>query len=91
MIWLTWRQFRAQAAAVYALLALLAAVLVIAGRPLVGSGREPTGTESAPGQPASLTRQVRSCESRLPRAGWGGSFVGSRRGRASARQSGKGV
>jgi hypothetical protein len=47
MIWLTWRQFRAQAAAVYALLALLAAVLVIAGRPLVGSGREPTGTDVA--------------------------------------------
>ncbi|MFC0863674.1 ABC transporter permease [Sphaerimonospora cavernae] len=36
MIWLTWRQFRAQAAAVYGLLLVLAAILVIAGRPLSG-------------------------------------------------------
>ncbi|WP_055483829.1 hypothetical protein [Sphaerimonospora mesophila] len=36
MIWLTWRQFRAQAAAVYGLLAVLAAILVIAGRPPSG-------------------------------------------------------
>ncbi|WP_433501105.1 ABC transporter permease [Sphaerimonospora sp. CA-214678] len=33
MIWLTWRQFRAQATAMYGLLAVLAVVLVIAGRP----------------------------------------------------------
>ncbi|GAA3594663.1 transporter [Nonomuraea rosea] len=37
MIWLTWRQFRVQAVTVYALLAVLAALLVIAGPPL-GSG-----------------------------------------------------
>ncbi|MDF2709064.1 MAG: hypothetical protein K0R62_4716, partial [Nonomuraea muscovyensis] len=34
MIWLTWRQFRVQAAAAYSLLAVAAAVLLVAGRPL---------------------------------------------------------
>ncbi|MEU7853475.1 ABC transporter permease [Nonomuraea sp. NPDC049141] len=38
MIWLTWRQFRAQAMAVYGLLAALAILLVIIGPPLAGSG-----------------------------------------------------
>lgn len=38
MIWLTWRQFRVQAAAAYGLLAVAVAVLLIAGRPLAGSG-----------------------------------------------------
>ncbi|MEU8102979.1 ABC transporter permease [Nonomuraea muscovyensis] len=38
MIWLTWRQFRVQAAAAYSLLAVAAAVLLVAGRPLPGSG-----------------------------------------------------
>ncbi|MFC4121846.1 transporter [Nonomuraea zeae] len=37
MIWLTWRQFRVQAVTVFALLAVLAALLVLAGRPLLGS------------------------------------------------------
>ncbi|MFD9892504.1 transporter [Amycolatopsis sp. NPDC059027] len=37
MIWLTWRQFRVQAVAVYGILLVLAAVLVLAGRPLPGS------------------------------------------------------
>ncbi|MFE0020627.1 ABC transporter permease subunit [Amycolatopsis sp. NPDC059021] len=37
MIWLSWRQFRVQAVAVYGLLLVLAAVLVLAGRPLPGS------------------------------------------------------
>ncbi|WP_327087193.1 ABC transporter permease [Nonomuraea sp. NBC_01738] len=37
MIWLTWRQFRVQAAAACALLAVVAATLLIAGPPLTGS------------------------------------------------------
>ncbi|WP_436494559.1 transporter [Actinokineospora sp. HUAS TT18] len=37
MIWLTWRQFRTQAAAACAILVALAAVLVIAGQPLFGT------------------------------------------------------
>ncbi|MFI7445567.1 ABC transporter permease [Nonomuraea indica] len=38
MIWLTWRQFRVQAAAAYGLLAVAVAALLVAGRPLPGSG-----------------------------------------------------
>ena len=47
MIWLTWRQFRAQAAAVFALLAVLAALLVVTGRPLIRPGVGPTETDTA--------------------------------------------
>ncbi|GAA4538358.1 transporter [Amycolatopsis samaneae] len=36
MIWLTWRQFRLQALAVYGLLGVLAVVLVLAGKPVPG-------------------------------------------------------
>ena len=46
MIWLTWRQFRAQAVGVSALLAVLTATLVIAGRPRIGAGLDPTGTDT---------------------------------------------
>ncbi|MFD1540496.1 ABC transporter permease subunit [Nonomuraea guangzhouensis] len=38
MIWLTWRQFRAQAMTAYGLLAALAILLVIIGPPLAGTG-----------------------------------------------------
>lgn len=44
MIWLVWRQFRTQAMAVYGLLVVLAAVLVIAGRPLVSRLTPTDGT-----------------------------------------------
>ncbi|HUR02466.1 MAG TPA: ABC transporter permease, partial [Nonomuraea sp.] len=44
MIWLTWRQFRAQAVAMYGLLALLVAILVITGPPLLGTDVVRLGT-----------------------------------------------
>ncbi|MFL6097609.1 MAG: hypothetical protein ACJ71Y_19325 [Blastococcus sp.] len=46
MIWLTWRQFRGHAAGVLALLAVLSAALVITGRPRVGQGLGPSGTDT---------------------------------------------
>ncbi|MFD2468176.1 transporter [Amycolatopsis silviterrae] len=38
MIWLSWRQFRLQALALYGLLGVLAAILVLVGRPSPGDG-----------------------------------------------------
>jgi ABC-type transport system involved in multi-copper enzyme maturation permease subunit len=38
VIWLTWRQLRGQAMAIYGLLAVLVVILVITGPPLLGSG-----------------------------------------------------
>ncbi|MFB9927422.1 ABC transporter permease subunit [Amycolatopsis halotolerans] len=38
MIWLAWRQFRLQALALYGLLGVLAAILVVVGRPSPGDG-----------------------------------------------------
>lgn len=46
MIWLTWRQFRAQAATIGVLVAALAVVLLAAGRPLVGRGSAPTEADT---------------------------------------------
>jgi ABC-type transport system involved in multi-copper enzyme maturation permease subunit len=46
MIWLTWRQFRAQAATAGVLVAALAVVLVADGRPLIHHGSGPTGADT---------------------------------------------